>query len=61
LRDPGLEGPALAATILELAADPDRRARMSTAVKSLARTDAADRIAELALALAERREAARVP
>lgn len=60
LSDRGLTGEALATAILELARDPERRFRMAAAVKSLARVDAADRIAELALALAERREAALV-
>jgi len=58
LRDEGLTGAALAGAVLELAADRQRRDRMAAAVKSLARTDAADRIATLALALAEGREAA---
>ena len=61
LADDGtLGGAKLAAAIAELASDRPRRLRMAAAMKTLARPDAASRIAELGLALAERREAAGV-
>ena len=59
LTDGGLDGATLAAQIVALAADRPRRDLMSAAMKTLARPDAAVRIAELGLALATG-EAARV-
>jgi UDP-N-acetylglucosamine--N-acetylmuramyl-(pentapeptide) pyrophosphoryl-undecaprenol N-acetylglucosamine transferase len=41
-----LKGDALTKALRELIADPDRRARMSAAAKTLARPDAAERIAD---------------
>jgi UDP-N-acetylglucosamine--N-acetylmuramyl-(pentapeptide) pyrophosphoryl-undecaprenol N-acetylglucosamine transferase len=61
LPDEGLTGEALATAIEALASDPARRLRMAAAVKTLARPDAAERIAELALSLAEKHGGARVP
>jgi UDP-N-acetylglucosamine--N-acetylmuramyl-(pentapeptide) pyrophosphoryl-undecaprenol N-acetylglucosamine transferase len=51
----GLTGKILAEHVLALAADRDRRSRMSTAARSLARPDAARVIVERALALARQR------
>ena len=48
----GLTGPVLAARVLALAADHDRRRRMSAAARTLARPDAARVIVERALQLA---------
>ena len=56
-----LDGTALAGAIGPLAADRPQRLRMAAAMKTLARPDAASQIAELAVALAERREVAGVP
>jgi UDP-N-acetylglucosamine--N-acetylmuramyl-(pentapeptide) pyrophosphoryl-undecaprenol N-acetylglucosamine transferase len=47
-----LTGPLLAARVLALAADRDRRDRMAAAARSLARPDAARVIVDRALALA---------
>jgi len=47
-----LSGNRLAVVIVALAADPDGRRRMSDAARSLARPDAAQLIANRALALA---------
>jgi UDP-N-acetylglucosamine--N-acetylmuramyl-(pentapeptide) pyrophosphoryl-undecaprenol N-acetylglucosamine transferase len=49
-----LTGPVIAARILALAADGQRRARMAAAVHQLARPDAADAIVDRLLALAGR-------
>jgi UDP-N-acetylglucosamine:LPS N-acetylglucosamine transferase len=48
-------GPVLAARVLALAADSERRARMSAAARSLARPDAARVIVDRALELARAR------
>jgi UDP-N-acetylglucosamine--N-acetylmuramyl-(pentapeptide) pyrophosphoryl-undecaprenol N-acetylglucosamine transferase len=50
-----LTGELLASRILALAADLDRRRAMSAAARRLARPDAADRIVDVVLGLAERR------
>jgi len=55
------DGAPVAGEIVALAADRPLRLRMATAMKTLARPDAASRIAALGLALAEGREAAGVP
>jgi UDP-N-acetylglucosamine--N-acetylmuramyl-(pentapeptide) pyrophosphoryl-undecaprenol N-acetylglucosamine transferase len=55
LRQRDLTGAVLAARVLALASDRDRRQRMSAASRTLARPDAARIIVDRALALAERR------
>jgi UDP-N-acetylglucosamine--N-acetylmuramyl-(pentapeptide) pyrophosphoryl-undecaprenol N-acetylglucosamine transferase len=55
------DGAPVAGEIVALGADRPLRLRMATAMKTLARPDAASRIAALGLALAEGREAAGVP
>ncbi len=50
-----LKGGALSGALQELMTDPDRRARMSSAAKTLARPDAAERIADRVVQLALRR------
>ncbi len=52
--DRALDGPRLAAALRGLLADPARRARMAAAARALGRPDAAVRVAEECLALAER-------
>jgi UDP-N-acetylglucosamine:LPS N-acetylglucosamine transferase len=53
--DRALDGPRLAAALRGLLlADPARRARMAAAARALGRPDAAARVAEECLALAER-------
>lgn len=47
VRDEELDGPTLASMLDPLVADPERRARMSAALESMARPDAADQIAQL--------------
>lgn len=47
VRDAELDGPMLASMLEPLLADPERRARMSSALTSMARPDAADQIAQL--------------
>lgn len=49
-----LQGEALASALRELMSDPERRARMSAAAKTLARPDAAERIADRLEALVRR-------
>jgi UDP-N-acetylglucosamine--N-acetylmuramyl-(pentapeptide) pyrophosphoryl-undecaprenol N-acetylglucosamine transferase len=48
LRDEELDGPRLAGEIAAVVADPGRRDRMAAAARTLARTDAAMRIADVA-------------
>jgi len=52
--DRELEGPRLAAALHGLLGDPARRARMAAAARALGRPDAAARVADECLALAER-------
>jgi UDP-N-acetylglucosamine--N-acetylmuramyl-(pentapeptide) pyrophosphoryl-undecaprenol N-acetylglucosamine transferase len=52
--DRALDGPRLAAALRGLLADPARRARMAAAARALGRPEAAARVAEECLALAER-------
>lgn len=61
IRDADLTGPALAEAILAAARDPGRRAAMARAARGLAVPDAAARIADVAEALLDRKEATRVP
>lgn len=53
--DADLTGTILAALVAELAADPQRRAAMGRAARTLARPDAAERIADVAEALLDGR------
>ncbi len=53
----GLTGDSLAAAIAALVSDPDRRRRMASAARALARPDAAERIADRVEQLAERAHA----
>ena len=55
----GLQGDALTNALRELVTDPQLRARMSAAVKTLARPDAAERIADRAEALVKESRRAR--
>lgn len=48
LRDGELDGPSLARTVVDLAGDPDRLRAMSRAARTLARPDAAKKIADVA-------------
>jgi UDP-N-acetylglucosamine--N-acetylmuramyl-(pentapeptide) pyrophosphoryl-undecaprenol N-acetylglucosamine transferase len=59
--DADLDGPRLAAEVAALAFDRPRRQRMAAAARSLARPDAAARIADVADALLDAREVPRVP
>jgi len=61
IRDADLAGPGLGAEIAALASDPARRERMAAAARTLARPDAARRIADVAEALLDGKEAPRVP
>jgi UDP-N-acetylglucosamine--N-acetylmuramyl-(pentapeptide) pyrophosphoryl-undecaprenol N-acetylglucosamine transferase len=53
IRDEGLDGKTLAARILSLAADPERRIRMARAARGLAVPDATSRIADVVGSLLE--------
>jgi UDP-N-acetylglucosamine--N-acetylmuramyl-(pentapeptide) pyrophosphoryl-undecaprenol N-acetylglucosamine transferase len=61
LRDAEIDGPKLAATIATLASDRELCARMGASARTLARTDAAQRIADIAESLLGAREATDVP
>ena len=61
LADAGLSGDVLASEIDALAAEPGRRLRMAAAAKTLARPDAAGRIADVAEALLDGKEPRDVP
>jgi len=61
IRDGDLDGPGLASEIAALASDRPRRERMAAAARTLARPDAAARIADVADALLSGREVPRVP
>jgi len=61
VEDRELDGARCAAEIGALASDRPRRIRMATAARSLARLDAAERIADVAYGLLDRKEVPRVP
>ena len=61
IEDRAFDGPRCAEEIAGLAIDRPRRDRMAAAARTLARPDAAERIADVAEALLEGREAPHVP
>ena len=61
IEDRELDGDRFAAEIAALAIDRPRRQRMAAAARTLARPDAAERIADVADALLDGKEAPRVP